>query len=187
MWPPYSPKIPCSCLPTARWGWDLHQILPSRCPGSLPQGMDASSWLWSSGQQGPTGGLPEPVEQWGPLTHSNFWDAPLLGRRGRAASSPPPAPADAVPLAGRRDGAQRHAPLQEEVRHHAALQAHLSWGLTRPPRRTRNATLSAHAGPRDLCGDWPLAPASNPAGTQAPVMSPSLLGPVTLSHPTGVV
>lgn len=114
-----------------------------------------------------------------------------LGKAGTGwgtSLSPGGAPAphsDAVPLAGRRDGAQCHAPLQEEVRHHAAVQAHLSWGLTRSPRRTRNAALSAHTGPRDCVTT--LAPASNLAGTWAPATSSGPLGPVTLSHPTGVV
>lgn len=90
-----------------------------------------------------------------PLPDGSLGGAMLLGLSSWCQALPP-APADTVSLTGWRDGAQCHAPLQEEVRHHAAVQAHLSWGLSRPPHRTRNAALSAHTGPRDCVrtGRW---------------------------------
>lgn len=128
MWP-YSPKIPCSCLPAVRRGWDLHQTLPSPCP--------VTGWMRFTGcgawdSRDPLGGSPTPQSSGSPLLTA-LLGCPAAGVVWPGCVEPPPAPADAVPPAGRRDGAQRHAPLQEEVRHHAALQAHLSRGLARPP------------------------------------------------------
>lgn len=85
---------------------------------------------WDS--RNPLGGSPTPRSSRSPLLTA-LLGCPAAGVVRPGCVEPPPAPADAVPPAGRRDGAQRHAPLQEEVRHHAALQAHLSWGLARPP------------------------------------------------------
>lgn len=87
---------------------------------------------------------------------------------------------------GWRDGAQRHAPLQEEVRHHAAVQAHLSQASHAPHAGHQTPLVCTHWA-TGLCDNWPLAPASSLAGTRAPATSSGPLGPVTLSHPTGVV
>lgn len=160
------PLVPCSCLLTAWWSWAAwcssvtNQLPPLLFPSSLSWVVGGSFWLCQS---------PKPIEQQGPLLPA-AWGYPA------ALSSPTPA-AGALPLTGRRNGAQCHTPLQEEVRHHAAVQTYLSRGLAHPPRRTRNATLSAHAGPQDCVrtGCWIQPPTRG--GVQPPVMSAGLLGP----------